>query len=90
MTIFDCNFVPIDVRNNPEFMSESILSITNYKKGLLFSSYATASVIKKYSTLGIGQRSIHKGNTISNRKSHRLTKELHDTIRHQYKNPCDP
>jgi SUMO ligase MMS21 Smc5/6 complex component len=50
MTIFDCTFVPIDVRNIPAFLSECILSITNYTNGLLFSSNATASlpiIIKK-------------------------------------------
>ena len=41
MTIFDCTFVPIDVRNIPAFLSECIFSSTNYTIGLLFSSYAT-------------------------------------------------
>ena len=47
MTIFVCTFVPIEVRNILEFLSECILNITNYTNGLLFSSYATASVGKK-------------------------------------------
>jgi len=47
MTIFDCTFVPIEVRNIPVFLSECILSITNYTNGLIFSSYATASTVAK-------------------------------------------
>jgi len=44
MTIFDCTFVPIDVRNIPAFLSEYVLPTTNYTNGLPFSSYATASL----------------------------------------------
>ena len=46
MTIFICTFVPIEVRNILEFLSECILNITNYTNGLLFSSYATASMVR--------------------------------------------
>ena len=45
INIFDCTFVPVEVRNIPAFLSECTLSITNYTNGLLFSSYATASCV---------------------------------------------
>ena len=45
MTIFFCTFVPIEVKNIPAFLSECIISITNYTNGLLFSSYATATSV---------------------------------------------
>jgi hypothetical protein len=44
MTIFVCTIVPIEVRNIHVFLSECILSIAIYTNGLLFSSYATASI----------------------------------------------
>ena len=43
MNIPDCTIVPVEVRNNPAFLPECILSNTNCTNGLLFSSYATAS-----------------------------------------------
>jgi len=44
MTIFNCTFVSVEARNIPVFLSDRILPDTNCKNGLLFSSYATASV----------------------------------------------
>ena len=43
MTIFNCTFVPVEVRNILAFLSDCSLTITNCTNGLLFSSYATAS-----------------------------------------------
>lgn len=49
MTIFDCTIVSIEVKNIPSFLSECIFSLTSYKNGLLFLSYATAPImIEKY------------------------------------------
>ena len=48
MNVFDCTIVPVEVRNNPAFLSECILSNTNCTNGLLFSSYATASASPFY------------------------------------------
>jgi len=43
MTIFNCNFVSVEARNVPAFLSGYTHSITICTNGLLFSSYATAT-----------------------------------------------